>query len=83
MFGTKEIDRQQGEEFLDKVCSTKIEQIIEQGYLDLQNKMGAYRNAMVMKREKITDRAIFVAKKRYILNALNSEVVHYEKPKSV
>jgi len=43
--------------------------------------MGAYRNAMVMKREKINDRAIFIAKKRYILNTLNSEGVHYEKPK--
>jgi DNA polymerase elongation subunit (family B) len=81
VFGTTDIDRKQGEEFLDKVCSTKIEQIIEQGYEDLKTKMGAYRNAMVMKREKITDRAIFVAKKRYILNALNSEGVHYEKPK--
>jgi DNA polymerase elongation subunit (family B) len=36
---------------------------------------------MVMKREKITNRAIFVAKKRYILNTLNSEGVHYDTPK--
>jgi DNA polymerase elongation subunit (family B) len=43
--------------------------------------MGAYRNAMSMKREKITDKAVFVAKKRYILNALNSEGVHFAKPK--
>ena len=81
VFGTKDIDKKQGEEFLDKICSTKIEQVIENGYLELQRQMGAYRNAMVMKREKITDRAIFVAKKRYILNVLNSEGVHYEKPK--
>jgi DNA polymerase elongation subunit (family B) len=81
VFGTVDIDRKQGEEFLDKVCSTKIEQIIEQGYEKLGNDMGAYRNAMVMKREKITDRSIFIAKKRYILNALNSEGVHYEEPK--
>ena len=81
VFGTVDIDRKQGEEFLDKVCSTKIEQIIEQGYEKLRNDMGAYRNAMVMKREKITDRSIFIAKKRYILNALNSEGVHYEEPK--
>jgi len=81
VFGTVDIDRKQGEEFLDKVCSTKIEQIIEQGYEKLANDMGAYRNAMVMKREKITDRSIFIAKKRYILNALNSEGVHYEEPK--
>lgn len=81
VYGTTDIDRKQGEEFLDKVCSTKIEQVIEQGYEELRSKMTGYRNAMVMKREKISDRAIFVAKKRYILNVLNSEGVHYEKPK--
>jgi len=81
VFGTVDIDRKQGEEFLDKVCSTKIEQVIEAGYEKLRSDMGAYRNAMVMKREKITDRSIFIAKKRYILNTLNSEGVHYEKPK--
>lgn len=81
VFGTTEISRKEGEEFLDKICSTKIEQVIEAGYEKLASSMGAYRNAMVMKREKITDRSIFIAKKRYIMNALNSEGVHYEKPK--
>ena len=81
VYGTTDIDRKTGEEFLDKVCQTKIEEIIEQGYEKLASDMGAYRNAMVMKREKINDRAIFIAKKRYILNTLNSEGVHYEKPK--
>jgi len=81
VFGTTDIDRAKGEEFLDKICSDKIEKVIEAGYENLASKMGAYRNAMFMKREKITDRSIFIAKKRYILNALNSEGVHYEKPK--
>jgi len=80
-FGTVDIDRKKGEEFLDKVCSTKIEEIIEKGYIDLASKMGAYRQAMVMKREKITDKSVFIAKKRYIMNTLNSEGVHYETPK--
>lgn len=80
-FGTIDIDRRKGEEFLDKVCSTKIEQVLEEGYKELANKMGSYRNAMTMKREKITDKTVFVAKKRYIMNTLNSEGVHYEKPK--
>lgn len=81
VFGTMDISRKEGEEFLDKICKTKIEKIIEQGYDVLAKRMGAYRNAMSMKREKITDRAIFIAKKRYIMNTLNSEGVHYEKPK--
>jgi DNA polymerase elongation subunit (family B) len=81
VFGTVNITRQQGEEFLDKVCREKIEKVIAEGYAELAEKMGAYRNAMSMKREKITDKAVFVAKKRYILNALNSEGVHFAKPK--
>ena len=81
VFGTTDIDKDKGEEFLDRVCSTKIEQIIEDGYEKLAADLGTYRNAMVMKREKITNRAIFVAKKRYILNTLNSEGVHYDTPK--
>jgi len=81
VFGTTDIDKDKGEEFLDRICSTKIEQVIEDGYDKLAADLGTYRNAMVMKREKITNRAIFVAKKRYILNALNSEGVHYDTPK--
>jgi DNA polymerase elongation subunit (family B) len=81
VFGTTDIDKDKGEEFLDRVCSTKIEQVIEEGYENLARMLGTYRNAMVMKREKITNRGIFVAKKRYILNTLNSEGVHYDKPK--
>ena len=81
VFGTTDIDKNKGEEFLDRVCSTKIEQIIEDGYEKLAADLGTYRNAMVMKREKIAHRGIFVAKKRYILNTLNSEGVHYDTPK--
>jgi len=36
---------------------------------------------MSMKREKITDKTVFIAKKRYIMNTLNSEGVHYDTPK--
>lgn len=81
VFGTKEIDRKTGEEFLDKICKEKIEKVIADGYEKLAKQMGAYRNAMSMKREKITDKTVFVAKKRYILNALNSEGVHFAEPK--
>ena len=80
-FGTIDVDRKKGEEFLDKVCQMKIEPIIEAGYKELAKKMGTYRQAMSMKREKITDKSVFIAKKRYIMNTLNSEGVHYEKPK--
>ena len=81
VFGTTDIDRAKGEEFLDKICGSKIEEIIDKGYQDLAKRMGAYRQAMSMKREKITDKSVFIAKKRYIMNTLNSEGVHYETPK--
>ena len=80
-FGTLDIDRKKGEEFLDKVCQMKIEPVLEAGYEELAKKMGAYRQAMGMKREKITDKSVFIAKKRYIMNTLNSEGVHYDEPK--
>jgi DNA polymerase elongation subunit (family B) len=80
-FGTVDVDRKQGEEFLDKVCKMKIESVIAAGYENLAHKMGAYRQAMGMKREKITDKSVFIVKKRYIMNTLNSEGVHYETPK--
>ena len=80
-FGTIDVPRQQGEAFLDKVCQMKIEKVIDDGYQELAKRMGAYRQAMVMKREKITDKSVFIAKKRYIMNTLNSEGVHYEEPK--
>ena len=81
VFGTTDIDLKTGEEFLDKVCKEKIEKVIEDGYAELAGYMGAYRNAMSMKREKITNKTLFIAKKRYIMNVLNSEGVHYEEPK--
>lgn len=81
VFGTTDIDRKTGEEFIDSVCKTKIEGVIEAGYDNLAKSMGAYTNAMSMKREKITDKTLFIAKKRYIMNTLNSEGVHYEEPK--
>jgi len=81
VFGTVNVTREQGESFIDKVCKEKIEPLLDDAYDDLAERMGAYRNAMKMKREKIADKAIFVAKKRYILNVLNSEGVHYDEPK--
>lgn len=81
VFGTTDIPREKGEKFLDEVCGTKIEKILDDGYEALATRMGAYRQAMFMKREKITDKSLFVAKKRYIMNTLNSEGVHYETPK--
>jgi DNA polymerase elongation subunit (family B) len=81
VFGSTDIDKLKGEEFLDKVCAEKIEKIIDGAYKELFETLGAYENAMKMKREKINDYALFLKKKKYVLSTLNSEGVHYEEPK--
>ena len=67
--------------FLDKICTEKFQHIIDNCYTRLAEYLNAYEQKMYMKREVLVDRAIWVAKKRYILNVHNSEGVQYAKPK--
>jgi len=66
--------------FLDKVCE-HFENVIEKAYDNLAKETNAYVNRMVMKREVIADRGIWMAKKRYILNVHDSEGVRFAEPK--
>ncbi len=67
--------------YIDKVCEDKIQGVIDASYQELATYMNAYEQKMVMKRESIADKGIFVAKKRYVLNVHNSEGVDFAKPK--
>ena len=67
--------------FLDKICEQHFEKKLEDGYEKLAKITNSYENRMVMKREAIADRGIWVAKKRYILNVHNNEGVQYAEPK--
>jgi len=66
---------------LDKICGDHFEKILAAAYQDLADKTNAYKNRMVMAREAIADKAIWTAKKRYILNVHNNEGVQYAEPK--
>ena len=66
--------------FLDKVASEKLEPFIDRSYQLLAKKMNAYDQKMFMKREVIADTGIWVAKKRYILNAYDIEGVRFKEP---
>ncbi len=68
-------------QFLDTVCSEKLEPVLVDCYKDLFKKLGGRTNKMVMGREVIADRGIWTAKKRYILNVHNNEGVQYSEPK--
>ena len=68
-------------QFMDKVCEQKIQPFIDASYAELKEYVNAYQQRMEMKRESLADKAIWTAKKRYILNVHNSEGVAYAKPK--
>jgi DNA polymerase elongation subunit (family B) len=53
--------------FLDKCCTDVILPKINKWYADLADKMNAYDNKMSMKRECISAKGIWTAKKRYML----------------
>lgn len=81
IFGTISPDREAAENFLDKVFKEKIEPELNRACEELAEHLGAYKNYMHMKREKITDVFLQTGKKRYIASILNSEGVHYPEPK--
>jgi len=80
-FGAKSSDKEAIVNILDKICQDKLEPFIEQSYQELADYVSAYEQKMKMKRENIADRAIWTAKKRYILNVWDSEGVRYSEPK--
>jgi DNA polymerase elongation subunit (family B) len=68
-------------DFLDKLCTDSLESVLSKSFDELADTMNAYKKRLNMKREAIADRAIWTAKKRYILNVLDNEGVRYAKPK--
>jgi DNA polymerase elongation subunit (family B) len=67
--------------FMDKICEEKIQPYIDKSYQDLAEYVHAFDQKMQMKREGLSDKGIWTAKKRYILNVYNNEGVQYAKPK--
>jgi DNA polymerase elongation subunit (family B) len=67
-------------EFLDQIFATKIQDYVDKSYRELADALNAYAHKLHMKREKITDRAVFIAKKRYIANVWDNEGVRYSEP---
>ena len=68
-------------EFLDQVADGKMQDVINNCYSELADYTNAYQNKMVMGREVIADKAIWTAKKRYIMNVHDNEGVRLNEPK--
>ena len=65
---------------MDKVCEQKIQPFIDSSYQELAEYVKAFEQKMQMKREGLSDKGIWTAKKRYILNVYNNEGVQYAEP---
>jgi DNA polymerase elongation subunit (family B) len=65
---------------LDAFCEEKIQAYINKSYQELSDMMNAHQQKMQMKRENIANKAIWKAKKMYIMNVWNSEGVQYKEP---
>jgi len=68
-------------DFLDNVVKEKVLDYIKKSYYELYEYMNAFDQKMNMKREIISDKAIWTAKKRYIMNVYDEEGVRYHEPK--
>jgi DNA polymerase elongation subunit (family B) len=67
--------------YMDKVCEDIFQPFIDNTYQKLAEYMNAYSQKMIMKREVLADKGIWIAKKNYVLNVHNSEGVQYATPK--
>jgi DNA polymerase elongation subunit (family B) len=67
-------------DFMDKICEERIQPFIDKSYKELADYVHAYQQKMEMKREGLSNKGIWTAKKRYILNVYNNEGVAYKEP---
>ena len=80
-FMDNSLDRSDIVNSIDSFCEDRVIVYINKWYRELSGYMGAYQQKMVMDREVISDRGVWTAKKRYVLNVCDSEGVRYEEPK--
>jgi DNA polymerase elongation subunit (family B) len=66
--------------FMDRVCEDKIQPYINESYQELATYVNAYSQKMRMKREGLSNKGFWTAKKRYVLNVFNNEGVQYDEP---
>ena len=74
-------DKQKVISIMDKICEEKLQPFIDKSYKELADYVHAYAQKMQMKREGLSDKGVWTAKKRYILNVYNNEGVQYSEPK--
>ena len=73
-------DKERVVSILDKFSKQMIEPFIAASCKELSDYLQCYEETLVMKRECISEKGIWTAKKRYILNVWDNEGVRYNEP---
>lgn len=81
VFEGKNQTKEQVVNFLDKLFASKIQDYLNKVYDELAQYMHLYSQKLHMKREKIADSFIILAKKKYFINVWDNEGVRYNEPK--
>ena len=68
-------------DFIDKAAEDKIQKVIDKSFENLAKYVNAYQQKMIMKREAIANKGIWVAKKRYMMNVFDEEGIRFDPPK--
>jgi len=72
---------QQITDFINKASEEKIQKVIDDSFGNLAKYVNAYQQKMIMKREAIANKGIWVAKKRYMMNVFDEEGIRFDIPK--
>jgi len=70
-------DTKQIVDYLDQFCEKQMQPVLDAAYKELADRMRCHKQALYMKRESISERGIFLAKKRYALKMWDNEGVRY------
>ena len=74
-------DKKKTVAIIEKICNEKLDPYIRECFLEMHEFTNSFQPKIRMARENIADRAIWTAKKHYILNVLNTDGKNYDPPK--
>lgn len=78
---TGSTDVQKITSFLDRFCEQRMQRVIDGAFEEIAAYLHVYEPCLSMKREVIADKGVWTAKKRYVLNCLDTEGVRHHEPK--
>lgn len=74
------LDRNSVVDFVNNFCEEGLQKCIDKSFKNLYRYTNGFLPRLEMKRETISDRGIWTAKKHYVVNALDVEGVRYSNP---